>query len=174
MVAIGVDLLLSKIQTPQHVARLRLCFIVAGVLLAAIGLIGFVLLRAETFTGSMTGQQMNFHQLSQGNLLLMLGLTLGVPLIVGTLLEDAMARFRRSKDSIKLFRSKADLMREEVELKQILGRMQAFNDQLDGVSNEIIKSRQGRYIRGYARGARFTPEAAQKLKLSGLGCVTAE
>ena len=79
-------------------------FIVVGMLLALAGMGGFALLRTSIFSVSLMGGAINYGQVSLGNALLMVGLTLGVPLIIGALHDDA---------SEKLFR--ADVMLADIE-----------------------------------------------------------
>lgn len=165
-IAIGVHLILSKV-SPERSSTLRMALIVTGCLLSVTGLVGFVLLRAETFTGSITGGQMDFQQIGLGNMLLMAGLTLGVPLLAGSLFDDAMNKFHKSRNSLNLYGEKNRLLNEQGELNTRVKRLDEFDHKLDPICDRIIASRQGRYIRGFHRGASGNPDAVSKLKCSG-------
>lgn len=165
-IAIGVHLFLSKL-SPDRSNWFRIALIIIGFLLSVIGLIGLVLLRSGTFTPSLTGGQMNFDQIGIANLLLMTGLTLGVPLIAGSLFDDAMTKLHKSRNSLNLYKEKNRLLTEKVEMDTTIRVLEEFNQHLDAICSNIIASRQGRYVRGFHRGATRNPEAVTRLKLSG-------
>lgn len=164
-IAIAVHLILSKV-SPERSNTLRITLIVIGCLLAVTGLIGFVLLRAEAFTGSMTGGQMDFHQIGLGNMLLMGGLTLGVPLLAGSLFDDAIGKLHKSRNSLQLYQEKNRLLKEKGAMECTIQRLEEFDRRLDAICDRIISSRQGRYIRGFHRGANGNPEAGSQLKVT--------
>jgi len=164
-IAIGVHLFLDKL-SPERSKSFRIGLIVVGCLMSITGLVGLVMLRAETFSGSLTGGEMNFQQIGLANLLLMTGLTLGVPLIAGSLFDDAMNKLHRSRNSLNLYIEKNRLLKEKGEMESTVQVLEEFDRRLDSICEKIIASRQGRYVRGFHRGATKNPEAITKFKLS--------
>ena len=163
IIAIGVHLLLGKMSRDTK-RKMRIALISTGCLLGVTGLVGFVLLRAVTFSGSISGNALDFEQIMLANKLLMLGLTLGVPMVVGALFEEALENLRMSRNSLILYRDKNQMVgikAEWVVMNQILGE---FDQRLDQVCAQVIKCRQNRYLRGFTRGGAKNPESKTVLK----------
>lgn len=148
-IAVGVHLLLSKL-SDRATKTTRVVFICAGLLLAVTGLIGFVFLRRSTLDAQLT-EEWNLASIGLGNLLLMIGLTLGVPLIAGSLFDDAHRKLLQAKNSIRLYISRAELAKERGSLELIIEAIQVFDSNLDGICEKIVATRKGRYLRGFCR-----------------------
>lgn len=163
IIAIGVHLLLGKF-TSETKRKLRIATILVGSLLGSTGLIGFVLLRAATFSGSITGAELNFDQFELGNMLLMLGLTLGVPMIVGTLFEEAIHNLRTAKCSLELYNQRNNVLEAKGEWLSANQTLEEFDAQLDVICDQVIDTRKGRYLRGFYRSAAKNEQAQPVLR----------
>ena len=108
---------------------------------------------------------MDFAQVSFGNILLMVGLTLGVPLICGVLYEDAKEKLTIAKNSLRLYRERSRLIDAENEWKVFFRNLKEFDAGLDAVTERAISFRRNNYIRGFHIGGARNPEALQHLKL---------
>jgi hypothetical protein len=159
----GTRMLLAKI-SPERRGRLRMGMLVTGCLLGATGLIGFVILRSQTFAISLTGGNMDMGQLSIGNILLMAGITLGVPLVVGVLYDEAVEKRNMALNSLTLYRDRNLIDTRDAEWKVAFGKLEEYDRHLDELTERAIGSRQGSYRRGFHRSAASNPEAAQHVK----------
>ena len=160
LVAFGIKLILGKVSTARK-NQVKWGALTFGLLLTAVGLIGFVLLRAVTFDSGLMGGQMDFAQVSRGNLLLMTGLTLGVPLICGVLYENAQERMNMARNSLQLYRERDKLRAVANEWSVILNKLEEYDARLDAVTEQCIAFRRNKYIRGFHTGGARNPEAAE-------------
>lgn len=160
LVAFGVKLLLSKV-SPERKGQIKWIVLLLGLILTAVGLIGFVVLRAETFKSGLMGGDLNLGQISLGNILLMTGLTLGVPLICGVLYESAQERISIAGNSLRLYRERATLMAVGNDWSVTLRKLEEFDARLDPVTNQTIAFRKHKYLRGFHIGGARNPEAAK-------------
>ena len=163
IIAFATRMLLAKI-SPENKARLRIGMLVTGCLFGATGLIGFVILRAQTFAKDATGGPVDFSQLNTGNMLLMAGITLGVPLVVGVLYDEAVEKRTMAMNSLKLYRDRNQIDSRESEWRVTLGKLQAYDAHLDELTERIIGSRQSSYRRGFHRSAAGNPDASPHMK----------
>lgn len=162
LVAIGVKLFLIMLP-PERRTRVKWGVLGSGVVLLLAGLVGFVILRAQTFTGSLTGAGVDFGQVSLGNLLLMTGITLGVPLICGFFYEDAQQKKHKAGNSLRLYRERDQLKETANEWRVVLQKFEEFDSRLDAVTEQVIASRSNRYIRGFHIGGARNPEAVRMI-----------
>lgn len=139
-------------------------FITVGGLLALTGMVGFAILRATTFNASLMGGKVDFGQLSLGNALLMVGLTLGVPLIIGALHDDATDKHTKANNSMDLYDDRKELQECESAWKRSLGKLEEYEKKVDPITESIIKDRKSSYRQGFHRGSAGKPEAAPYLK----------
>lgn len=136
----------------------------AGFIFLVTGLVGFVVLRSETFTGGLTGGNVNFNHIWWGNLLLVIGITLGVPCVAGALYEDASEKLRLSKSSKDLYTEKQNLTVDRNAWDVQLKKLEEFDKQLNGVTDQEISFRKNRYVRGFHIGSRRDPEAVREIQ----------
>ena len=139
-------------------------FIAVGMLLAITGMVGFAILRASTFNASLMGGTINYGQVSLGNALLMIGLTLGVPLIIGALHHDASVKKTKADNSMDLYDDRKELQECESAWKRTLGKLEQYEKKVDQITDGIIKDRKSSYRQGFHSGAAGKPEAAPFLK----------
>ena len=163
IIAILTKLSLSK-ASETFKPKLFWGFIIFGGLLAFTGMVGFAILRASTFNASLMGGSVNFGQVSLGNALLMLGLTLGVPLIIGALHDDATDKHTKANNSMDLYDDRKELDECESAWKRTLGKLEEYEKKVDELTNSIIRDRQCSYRQGFHRGAAGKPDAAPFLK----------
>ena len=163
LVALGVKLLLGRV-SPERKNQIKWMVLVLGLILTGVGLVGFVVLRAQTFDSGLMGGNMNFNQVSLGNLLLMTGLTLGVPLICGVLYEDAHEKMNLAKNSLRLYREREEIGSVANDWNVIVSKLEELDAQLDAVTDQVIAFRRSKYIRGFHLGGVKNPEAAQHFK----------
>jgi hypothetical protein len=163
IIAFATRLLLAKV-SPEKKARLRTGMVVTGFLLGAAGLIGFVILRAQTFSMGLTGGAIDYSQLNTGNMLLMAGITLGVPLVVGVLYDESVEKRTMALNSLNLYRDRNLIDAREAEWRTTLGKLQEYDGHLDELTERIIGSRQASYRRGFHRSASGNPDAAPHVK----------
>ncbi len=167
LVAFGIKLMLSKVSNEKK-SQVKWIVLAIALFLTVLGLIGFVILRAETFKGGLTGGGPNIDQINIGNILLMTGLTLGVPFICGVLYETAQERMNIAGNSLRLYKEKVSLMVLQNEWNVLLRKLEEFDARLDDVINQTIYFRQNKYIRGYHIGGAGNPEARpqfEKIKM---------
>jgi hypothetical protein len=139
------------------------CIVVGG-LLAFSGLIGFAILRATTFNANLMGGVINYSQLSMGNALLMVGLTLGIPLIIGALHDDATEKHTKANNSMNLYDDRTELQVSESAWQRTLSMLEEYEKKVDPITESIIRDRKSSYRQGFHRGAAGKPEAAPYLK----------
>ena len=166
LIAFGIKLILGKV-SPARKNQIKWGALALGLLLSAVGLIGFVVLRAETFNSGLMGSQMDLAQVGRGNLLLMTGLTLGVPLICGVLYENAQERMDMARNSLQLYRERDKLGDVANEWSIILSKLDEYDDRLDAVTEQCIAFRRNKYIRGFHTGGVRNPEAAEQIRQIG-------
>ncbi len=142
----------------------KLIVAVAGFIFLCTGLLGFVVLRSETFAGGLMGGNFNFNHIWWGNLLLMIGLTLGVPCVSGALYEDASERLKLSRSSRDLYIEKGELLAGRNVWDVQLRKLEEFDRKLDDITRQEISFRKNRYIRGFHIGGRKNVEAANELR----------
>jgi hypothetical protein len=136
----------------------------AGFIFLATGLVGFVILRSETFTGGLTGGSFNFDHIWWGNLLLIIGITLGVPCVAGALYEDASEKLKLSKSSKDLYSERQNLTVSRNAWDVQLKKLEEFDKQLNGITDQEISFRKNRYVRGFHIGSRRNTEAVQEIR----------
>lgn len=163
IIAFATRMLLAKI-SPENKARLRIGMLVTGCLLGGAGLVGFVILRAQTFAIGLNGGSADFSQLNTGNMLLMAGITLGVPLIVGVLYDEAVEKRTMALNSLNLYRDRNLIDSRESEWRVALCKLEEYDAHLNDLTERIIGSRQSSYRRGFHRSAAGNPEAAPHMK----------
>jgi len=163
IIAFATRMLLAKI-SPENKDRLRIGMLVTGCLLGGAGLVGFVILRAQTFAIGLNGGSVDFGQLNTGNMLLMAGITLGVPLIVGVLYDEAVEKRTMALNSLNLYRDRNLIDSRESEWRVALGKLEEYDAHLNDLTERIIGSRQSSYRRGFHRSAAGNPEAAPHMK----------
>lgn len=173
LVAFGVKLLLERI-SQESKSHIKWIILGSGLILTLIGLFGFVILRKETFDIGLTGGQINLSQISLGNLLLMTGLTLGVPLICGVLYEHALERMKAAGNSLRLYGERRKLSDEYNDLSVELNKLKEFDSRVDAVVEQGIKFRKNKYMRGFHIGGAQNPEALEQLRLLNNGLTVAE
>ena len=139
-------------------------FISVGMLLAITGMVGFAILRASTFNASLMGGTINYGQVSLGNALLMIGLTLGVPLIIGALHHDASVKKTKADNSMDLYDDRMELQKCESEWNQLLVKLEGYEKKMDALTQSIIRDRKSSYRQGFHRGSPGNPAAAPFLK----------
>lgn len=114
LVALGVKLLLGRVSAERK-NQIKWMVLVLGLILTGVGLVGFVVLRAEIFNSALMDGKKNVNQISVGNLLLMTGLTLGVPVICRVLYKDAHEKMNLAKNSLGLYREREELVSADFE-----------------------------------------------------------
>jgi len=158
-----VKYFLSK-TSDKRKKMVQITLAVTGGIILITGLIGFVVLRSETFTGGLTGGNVNFDNIWWGNLLLVIGITLGVPCVAGAFYEDASEKLKLSKSSKDLYAEKQNLTVSRNAWDVQLKKLEEFDKQLDGVTDQEISFRKNRYVRGFHIGSRRDPEAIKEIQ----------
>lgn len=167
LVAFGIKLLLGKV-SPEKKSQVKWVVLVIALLLTVLGLVGFVILRAETFKSGLVGGGPDIEQINLGNIFLMIGLTLGVPFICGVLYEAAQERMKTAGNSLRLYKERSQLMELNNKWNVLLHKLEEFDARIDAVTSQTIQLRKNKYIRGYHIGGAKNPEAAshfEKLKM---------
>lgn len=160
-VVFGVKTLLDHLK-PEKKILVGKAIMYLGVALIVVGLIGLAMLRTVTFDADLTGNGMiNLDRMSLGNLLLMLGLGVGLPLILGVFYETESAKKKAAEIVLVLYREERDLLDLQNAWKAYSKKLEEIDGGLDGITANIIKLRQNRYIRGYIKGVRKNSDAKQ-------------
>jgi hypothetical protein len=157
--ALAMNKLLSNV-SPGAKQKLKWIMPVAGGCLIALGLLGFVLLREVAFNATLMDGAVDLQQLSVGNLLLMAGITLGVPLMVGILQEDAAEKRKKGMNSLQVYQELKLLKTREAEWNTVYGRLEEYAAQLPELTQSKVQNRQLSYRKGFHRHAGKDPKAA--------------
>lgn len=161
--AVAMNKLLSNV-SPGVKQKLKWIMPMAGGCLMVVGLLGFVLLREVAFNATLMDGAVDLKQLGVGNLLLMAGITLGTPLMVGILQEDASEKRKMGMNSLLLYQERQLLQSREADWKTVLGKFEEYDGQLEDLTRCKIQSRHSSYKKGYHRRAGKNPKAAPFLQ----------
>jgi len=160
-VVFGVKTLLEHMQPDRKVLVGKIIMYV-GVALIVVGLFGLALLRTVTFDADLAGNGIiNTDRMSLGNLLLMLGLGVGLPLILGVFYETESAKVKAARIALVLYDEERRLQNAKNAWTSLSKKLHEIDDRIDDITANIIKLRQNRYVRGYIKGVRKNPEAKQ-------------
>lgn len=163
-VILGIKALLGHL-SPERKVLMRKAIIYTGLSLVLIGLVGLTLLRTTTFDIALSGEgAMNVGEVSLGNLLLMIGLGLGAPLVLGVIYEYEAEKLKTAMTSLHAYAEERELLKTKTEWQSLVERLQALDKSLDGVTEQIVKLRQNRYIRGFIRGIQKNPDAEKYIR----------
>ncbi len=158
-VVFGIKNLLGHL-SPESRAFAAKLLMFSGITLVVTGLVGFALLRSETFNAALIGTDIaNAKQISLGNLLFTLGIVLGVPLVIGVWYETENAKSETADISLRLYVPEKKLLKTKTEWLSLSKRVEELDAGLDGITADIIRLRHGRYVRGYINGVRTDQDA---------------
>lgn len=164
-IVFGIKTLLEPLSNEKKMLVKRVV-IYTGVSLVLTGLVGLVILRSTTFNVGLLGESaMDAKEVSIGNLLMLLGIGLGVPLIVGVLYEAESEKLRAAKIPLELYTEKTELLKVKAEWTALTQKLQEVDNKLDDVTESVIKLRRNRYIRGYMRGVQRNPDSKQYVEI---------
>jgi len=158
-VVFGIKNLLGHLSPEGRAFAVKLLMF-SGIALVVTGLVGFALLRSETFNATLIGTDIaNAKQISLGNLLFTLGIVLGVPLVIGVWYETENAKKETADISLRLYVPEKRLLKTKTEWLSLSKRVEELDARLDNITADIIRLRHGRYVRGYINGVRTNQDA---------------
>ncbi len=163
LLAAGVIFLIKSILeylSPEERGTVGKIIRYLGGALILIGTTGFALLRSVTFDASLSGDgAINTTTISLGDLLMTIGIGIGLPLILGVLYEEESLKLKAAKIALNPYGEERELWRAKTEWTAHSKRLQEIDDHIDGITANTIKLRQSRYVRGYIKGVRKNPDA---------------
>lgn len=158
-VVFGIKNLLERL-SPEKRAFAGKLLVISGCVLVLVGLMGFALLRSQTFNTTISSTDMiDMSQISMGNLLFTIGVGLGLPLVLGVWYESENTKREFAEIPLRFYTQEKQLKKAKAEWLSLLKQVQVLNDGLDDITGDIIRLRSGRYMQGYVSGVMKNKDA---------------